>query len=151
MLFAVCGVPVVEALSKSSNTATTTTAEQSKNDPTTSLDLDNSLATGTPQAANSNLSNSPKTLLTNGTRYNWRISPNPTSDYTTVEYRFSQPTDVTIEVFNKLGQVLSRTDYKAVQSGVLDIDVANWASGVYTIHLTPKDNKPSVKKLVVTH
>ena len=136
---------------KSSNSVTTTTAEQSKNDPTTSLDLDNASTTGTPQAVNSNLSNSPKTLLTNGTRYNWRISPNPTSDFTTVEYRFSQPTDVTIEVFNKLGQVLSRTNYKAAQSGVLDIDVANWASGVYTIHLTPKDNKPTVKKLVVGH
>ena len=87
--------------------------------------------------------------LTNGTVYNWRISPNPTSDYTIVEYLFSQPTDMTLEVFNAVGQSLSRNDYKAAQSGFVDIDVVNWASGVYTIHLTPKGNKPSVKKVVV--
>ena len=109
--------------------------------------------TGNPQQnpnfAN-NLTNSPFKLA-DGTDYNWRISPNPTSDYTTIEYRFSNPTDVRIEVFNKLGQVLSRTDYKAAQSGIVDMDVVNWASGIYTVHLTPKGNTPSVKKVVVQH
>ena len=142
-----------EALTSRAHNDSTARSQQNKSNGDDALDTDIVL-TETPQAANgatSSPSNSPKTVLTNRGRYNWRISPNPTSDFTTVEYRFSQPTDVTIEVFNKLGQVLSRTDYKAAQSGVWDIDVANWASGIYTIHLTPKDNKPMVKKLVVTH
>ena len=142
-----------EALTNRVKNDSTARNQQNKSNGDAALDTDFAL-TGTPQATNGTTNNSlnnSKTVLTNVGRYNWRISPNPTSDYTTVEYRFSQPTDVTIEVFNKLGQVLSRTDYKAAQSGVLDIDVANWASGVYTIHLTPKDNKPTVKKLVVTH
>ena len=142
-----------EALTSRVNNDSIARNQQNKSNGDDALDTDFVL-TETSQAANgatNNPSSSPKTVLTNRGRYNWRISPNPTSDYTTVEYRFSQPTDVTIEVFNKLGQVLSRTNYKAAQSGALDIDVANWASGVYTIHLTPKDNKPTVKKLVVTH
>lgn len=100
-----------------------------------------------PNYAN-NLNNTPF-KLSNGTVYNWRVSPNPTSDYTVVEYRFSQPTDMTIKVFNEVGQSLIRNDYKAAQSGFVDIDVLNWASGIYTIHLIPKGNKPSVKKVVV--
>ena len=127
------------------NNGETAQSQQSKN---TDNPLDN--AESGPQNPNyaNNLNNTPF-KLTNGTVYNWRVSPNPTSDYTIVEYRFSQPTDMTLEVFNAVGQSLIRNEYKAAQSGFVDIDVVNWASGVYTIHLTPKGNKPSVKKVVV--
>lgn len=135
-----------EALTSRTNNGNTTTNQQNKNDGNDALDTDL-----TDKSTVNNASNSSQTVLTNGTRFNWRISPNPTSDFTTVAYNFSKPTDVTIEVFNKLGQVLSHTNYKAASSGVLDIDVTNWSSGIYTIHLTAKDNKPSIKKLVVTH
>lgn len=135
-----------EALTSRTNNGNTATNQQNKNDRNDALDTDL-----TNKSTVNNASNSSQTVLTNGTRFNWRISLNPTSDFTTVAYNFSKPTDVIIEVFNKLGQVLSHTNYKAASSGVLDIDVTNWSGGIYTIHLTAKDNKPSIKKLVVAH
>ena len=137
-----------QALTMVNNNGTSAQSQQSKDKADNPLDNTES-SPQNPNFAN-NLNNSPFKLA-DGTGYNWRISPNPTSDYTTIEYRFSKPTDVTIEVFNELGQVLSRTDYKAAQSGVVDVDVVNWASGIYTVHLTPKGNTPSVKKVVVQH
>ena len=137
-----------EALTMTNNGNKSAQSQQSKD----KADAPSENTENPPQNPNfaNNLNNSPFKLA-DGTGYNWRISPNPTSDYTTIEYRFSKPTDVTIEVFNELGQVLSRTDYKAAQSGIIDVDVVNWASGIYSVHLTPKGNTPSVKKVVVQH
>jgi Secretion system C-terminal sorting domain/PA domain len=140
-----------EALRTTNNGSTPTQSQQGKNgaeetDPTLNKVVENQ---SNPIYAN-NLNNSPF-KLTDGTGYNWRISPNPTTDYTTVEYRFSRPTDVTIEIFTATGQTMSRYTYKAASSGSVEIPVENWASGTYTVHLTPKGNTPSVKKVVVQH
>lgn len=147
-----------EALRGTNNgNATAQNQQQQQGNDQTENPLDNVAADNTnnpnrPNYANDaqNLNSSPFKLK-DGTRYNWRISPNPTTDFTTVAYRFSKPTDVSIEVFNGIGQAMSHHTYKAATSGSIDIDVTNWASGTYTVHLITQGNTPSVKKVVVQH
>ena len=77
------------------------------------------------------------------------LSPNPANDVATLAFKLSKKTDLTLEIVNEAGQVILRKSLQAAQTGSLDFDTRDWASGVYFIHLTDGKGVKTVKRLVV--
>jgi Secretion system C-terminal sorting domain/PA domain len=76
------------------------------------------------------------------------VYPNPTSNNTQVIYNFNETVDLNITVSNTIGQQLYNVSLGAVQQGVHDIDLKNFATGVYFIQMTDGTNNLT-KRLVV--
>jgi Secretion system C-terminal sorting domain len=76
------------------------------------------------------------------------VYPNPTSNATQVIYNFSETVDLNITVSNTIGQQLYNVALGAVQHGTHNIDLKNFATGVYFIQMTDGTNLLT-KRLVV--
>jgi Secretion system C-terminal sorting domain len=103
-----------------------------------------------PEGENTSLDTEEGNNALSSTRKGWFLSPNPTSDYATLAYNFSQATDVQVTILSATGQLMQTLTQKAAASGSFQIDVHNWASGVYTLRLQ-SGGKQEVKRLVVQH
>lgn len=59
--------------------------------------------------------------------------PNPFNPGTTIQYEIPETSPVLIEVFNSVGQILSRIEYPIVEAGIQSIPVnaVSWPTGVY--------------------
>jgi Secretion system C-terminal sorting domain len=66
-------------------------------------------------------------------------------------FNLSQKTDLTLEILNEAGQMMFRRSFDNAQTGSLDVDTRDWASGAYFIHLTDGKGVKTVKRLVVQH
>ncbi|KAA3625821.1 MAG: T9SS C-terminal target domain-containing protein [Bacteroidetes bacterium] len=67
-----------------------------------------------------------------------KLSPNPTSDQSLLEFSLNQPTALGIEVFNALGQKVKTITSTAFSNGnhQVNLDVADLASGMYFVRMT---------------
>ena len=76
--------------------------------------------------------------------------PNPASESTLVRFELGQPRDVTLEVRDGMGRLLSTQDMGTLGAGQHNttLDLSGWASGVYTYTLVA-DNFRTTKKLTV--
>ena len=63
------------------------------------------------------------------------IYPNPTDDDAYIQYAFTTPTDLNIEISNTTGQVLHQNKLLQVTSGTYTIPSDGWANGIYYIQL----------------
>jgi hypothetical protein len=66
-----------------------------------------------------------------------RFYPNPFNPSTTIQYELGQSGDVTISIYNTLGQMVRRYDIGHKEPGIHDIvfDAAGLTSGVYIFHV----------------
>ena len=68
--------------------------------------------------------------------------PNPFSDYLTVDLILSENTDVSLQVLNLNGQIISHENYGYLISGQHRLPIeaeSNWADGVYLIRVVTED------------
>jgi len=76
--------------------------------------------------------------------------PNPTSDVTYVEYEFNTSVDLTVQVYNALGEaIITANEYDSAY-GKVRLDVADLADGVYFVVITDGTNVEN-KRLVIQH
>jgi len=68
---------------------------------------------------------------------NVNAHPNPFSTSTTIEYELAQPKNVSITIFNHLGQQIERIDQENNQSGMQQYiwDASEITSGVYFVQV----------------
>ena len=78
------------------------------------------------------------------------LAPNPATDFAKVSYTLEQTADVSIEIFNLMGQHVRTSLDARRQAGVNahNINVANLPTGVYLVHLTA-GNSIATHKLIV--
>lgn len=79
------------------------------------------------------------------------LSPNPANDVATLTFNLNKKTDLALDIFNESGQMMLWKSFQNTQSGSLDVDTREWASGAYFIHLTDGKGVKTVKRLVVQH
>ncbi len=72
------------------------------------------------------------------------LFPNPATDVATLNYNFSERLDINVRVTNSLGQVVRTHNLGNVQAGTLNIDVTDFATGMYFVDVT--DGQNSVTK-----
>jgi Secretion system C-terminal sorting domain len=77
------------------------------------------------------------------------LLPNPANDVATLTFNLSKKADLMLEILNGSGQILLRRALQNTQTGSLDSDTREWASGAYFIHLTDGKAVKTVKRLVV--
>jgi thiol-disulfide isomerase/thioredoxin len=77
--------------------------------------------------------------------------PNPASLSTTVEFSLSEAAEITIEIFNIMGQKVSTlaTQQYAIGQHVVSVPVADLANGTYNISLTSLDGLVANTKVSV--
>jgi hypothetical protein len=83
----------------------------------------------------------------NGT-YSVAMYPNPTMATATVEVKLENANDVTVEVFNITGQLVTSAKEYGVSNAKFNFDFTNQAAGVYNTKITIGD-KVITKRLVV--
>ena len=80
----------------------------------------------------------------------WDLSPNPAGQEAILHYNFSKATQISIEVFNEAGQLVTNYNLPDNPTGTLNMDVSSWVTGIYSVRLVTGDLK-EVKRLVVQH
>lgn len=80
------------------------------------------------------------------------LYPNPSSTKTTVAIQSIETQDVTVELINAQGQILSTETLKDVPAGrtTHDLQIADLANGMYTVRISSENGLVS-KRLVVQH
>ncbi len=78
-----------------------------------------------------------------------KIYPNPASDLTNIRLDLEQASDVTLTVFNSMGQTMARKDYGSLSGDmILPFNTADLNAGNYFLHITV-DEKLITKTLQV--
>ncbi len=82
---------------------------------------------------------------------NIQISPNPSTDYITIQYNVTSAKETTVEVFNIYGQVVkpltSKGGLQNTGKQEITIDIKNLPAGIYFVKMKV-DGKEEVKKVV---
>ncbi len=78
----------------------------------------------------------------------WQLSPNPSDNHAVLTYNFAKSLDLSVDVFNKLGQVIATYPLSGTQTGQLTLDVSQWQAGTYVVSLR-SSTWNEVKQLVV--
>ncbi len=78
------------------------------------------------------------------------IYPNPTSDISKLVFELKQNADVTVAVYNSVGQQVLFTNYGKLNAGkqVLEINADTWSSGLYSVNVTV-NGKSNMRKLLI--
>ncbi len=76
------------------------------------------------------------------------LFPNPATDVATLNYNFSERLEINVRITNSLGQVVKTHNLGNVQNGTLNMDVTDFATGMYFVDITDGQNSVT-KKLFV--
>jgi len=65
--------------------------------------------------------------------YNLHLSPNPANDELNVSFFLNNPSNIEIEIFNYIGQIVNKTSYMNFESGMpsFKINLNNFNTGIY--------------------
>jgi hypothetical protein len=80
---------------------------------------------------------------------NITVSPNPTRGLVNLQFEAAPTAPLTIEVFNLLGERVSRAANQQVEGASMTIDLENQPAGVYYLHISATGVAPVVKRIVV--
>ena len=75
------------------------------------------------------------------------LAPNPTNDIAVLDMAFSETVDLKVQVVNVMGQILFETFKNRTSEERIDLDMINYASGMYFVRISV-DNQTVVKKLM---
>ena len=81
--------------------------------------------------------------------YDFRIFPNPASDYIDVDLKQYEGKTVTLQVYNSFGKVISTQQVERASSLPVHLDLNPIAAGQYLIRVTSEGRKAAVKKFVI--
>ena len=76
------------------------------------------------------------------------IAPNPTKTATNVTFNFDVASDLTLHVYNSIGQKISTRSLGYLKSGIATVDVNNLPDGLYFIEMTNGAQR-AAKRLIV--
>lgn len=76
------------------------------------------------------------------------LFPNPAIQKAAVQFDFSEKVDLTISITNTVGQEVYRSELNNTKNGIAELDVSNFASGVYFVKLSEGQNQMT-KRLIV--
>lgn len=77
------------------------------------------------------------------------MQPNPANNRTAIVYNLNNTSDISLRITNNVGQLLHQANLSNVQNGTYNLNLDNFASGVYFVYLSDGTNYAS-RKLVVT-
>ncbi len=78
-----------------------------------------------------------------------KVFPNPASDIAMVRVELEEQSDVTVQVFNNLGQVVLNRNFGQLSGDmILPLNTAEYSNGLYNVHVTV-DGKIITKKLMI--
>ena len=81
--------------------------------------------------------------------YDFRIFPNPASDYIDVDLKQYEGKTVTLQVYNSFGKVIATQQVERASSVPVHLDLNPIAAGQYLIRVTSEGRKAAVKKFVI--
>ena len=100
---------------------------------------------------NINVLSNPVGIKQNDVFTSVNIYPNPASDMTNIAVNSNISEDVTISIYNTIGQLISTQKAKFVQGeNKIELNTADFANGIYNIEFQSKSGK-LVQKLTVSH
>lgn len=76
-----------------------------------------------------------------------RVFPNPAKDYTSLAFEFGEAKDLTINLYNQLGQRISLNQLDHVQSGNFMVDLNDLTPGIYFLNIS--DGSDSVVEKII--
>ncbi|MFT7612761.1 MAG: PKD repeat protein [Parvicellaceae bacterium] len=81
---------------------------------------------------------------------NLNIYPNPLSDYSNIEFNLIQNADVSVEMFDMVGKLISNDRYSNLSSGMhkLNLDARNIGTGIYLVKLRIGDTEVTRRVIV---
>ena len=68
------------------------------------------------------------------------LRPNPTTGFTQLFFDFDQARNLNIRVMNQLGQQINVQNLRSATVGTVDLDLTNYAAGVYFVTITDGTN-----------
>lgn len=77
------------------------------------------------------------------------ITPNPTTDLSVLDIRLGKAADLNVQVVNSVGQVLIENNYNQTAGGKYELDLSNYANGVYLVRITV-DNATHTERLILS-
>jgi YVTN family beta-propeller protein len=82
-----------------------------------------------------------------------RIYPNPVVDILAVDFKISQPAVVKLLVYNALGDLIAKEDYKSIEAGAYTTswDTANWSANMVRVCLEVDGECVQVTSIMVVH
>ena len=80
---------------------------------------------------------------------NVTLTPNPTQGLVNVQFQAAPTVPMTIEVFNLLGERISRMANQNLDGASVQLDLSNQAAGVYFVHISAEGSTPVVKRVVL--
>jgi hypothetical protein len=100
---------------------------------------------------NINVVSNPVGIKQNDVFTSVNIYPNPASEMTNIAVNSNISEDVTISIYNTIGQLISTQKAKFVQGeNKIELNTADFANGIYNIEFQSKSGK-LVQKLTVSH
>ncbi len=81
--------------------------------------------------------------------YDFRIFPNPASDYIDVDLKQYEGKTVTLQVYNSFGKVIATQQVERASSLPVHLDLNPIAAGQYLIRVTSEGRKAAVEKFVI--
>ena len=81
---------------------------------------------------------------------NISIMPNPTNGVFNVIFTLPSEQELTLSIYNSVGQQLSTSKLKNVINNLISIDMSDGQNGIYITEIT-NGRKKVVKKIVVSH
>lgn len=76
------------------------------------------------------------------------LQPNPASNSTAIVYDLPATSDLTIRITNGIGQVIYTNSLLSTQNGQVNVNLANFTSGVYFVHFSDGKNTATTKLVV---
>ncbi len=76
------------------------------------------------------------------------LYPNPTNSNTLLAFDLEQASDVTITLYNTIGEVLQRQSEKGIQTANIPLNTSELPNGIYFIHIN-NGNQYAVKQLMM--
>jgi len=78
------------------------------------------------------------------------VVPNPSEGQFQFAFTLNKPADVNIKIYNAVGQKIQESLIKEVGNSVLDVDLSDYANGIYYAEISSEGQR-AIKKLIVQH
>jgi PKD repeat protein len=120
---------------------------------TYTVDLTTTNSCGQTNVSSINITISPSTNSNGGNTsinekdldVNVNVFPNPVNNDLNVQYELNHPTDLTVDVLNTLGQVVSTQIIQSASTGTAHVSMENISNGIYFVRFTAADQVQMIK------
>ncbi|MGI9192880.1 MAG: fibronectin type III domain-containing protein [Chitinophagaceae bacterium] len=87
-------------------------------------------------------------LIFNDINAGWNVYPNPTQDVVNVQFVSPEDANITIKIMDMTGRLVKTVSAPAIMgSNLIDVNMAEFVNGVYTLHVIQNDKLKYVTKV----